>query len=45
MPALTQEQRRAETRRRLLEAARGVVADRGVAGASVDAVAGAAGRT
>lgn len=45
MEPRTQEQRRAETRRRLLEAAREVVADRGVAGASVDAVAGAAGRT
>ena len=45
MPALTQEQRRAETRRRLLEAARTVVADRGLAAASVDAVAEAAERT
>ena len=45
MPPRTQEQRRAETRRRLLDAAREVVADRGVAGASVDAVAGAADRT
>jgi len=45
MPALTQEQRRAETRRRLLDAARVVVADRGLAGASVDAVAEAAERT
>lgn len=45
MPALTQEQRRADTRRRLLEAARAVMADRGVAGASVDAVAEAAERT
>ena len=45
MPALTQEQRRAETRRRLLDAARVVVADRGLAAASVDAVAEAAGRT
>ena len=45
MPPRTQEQRRAETRRRLLDAARDVVADRGVAGASVDAVAGAADRT
>ena len=45
MPALTQEQRRAETRKRLLEAARVVVADRGLAGASVGAVAEAAGRT
>lgn len=43
--ARTQEQRRAETRRRLLDAAREVVADRGVAGASVDAVAAAADRT
>ena len=45
MPPRTQEQRRAETRRRLLDAAREVVADRGVAGASIDAVAGAAERT
>ena len=45
MPPRTQEQRRAATRRRLLDAAREVVADRGVAGASVDAVAGAAERT
>jgi len=45
MPALTQEQRRAETRRRLLDAARTVVADRGLAAASVDAVAEAAERT
>ncbi|MHB1855047.1 MAG: TetR/AcrR family transcriptional regulator [Acidimicrobiales bacterium] len=41
----TQEQRRAETRRRLLDGARSVVADRGVAGASVEAMAGAADRT
>lgn len=41
----TQEERRAETRRRLLDAAREVVADRGVAGASVDALAEAADRT
>lgn len=43
--AQTQEQRRAETRRRLLEAARVVVAERGVTGATVEAVAGAADRT
>ena len=41
----TQEQRRAETRRRLLDGARSVVADRGVAGATVEAMAGAADRT
>lgn len=41
----TQEQRRADTRRRLLDAARTVVADRGISAASVDAVAGAADRT
>jgi AcrR family transcriptional regulator len=43
--AQTQEQRRTETRRRLLDAARAVVAERGVTAATVDAVAGAAGRT
>lgn len=43
--ARTQEQRRAETRRELIEAARDVVAERGIAGASVDAVAEAADRT
>src|SRR5947207_13789094 len=43
--AKTQEQRRAETRQQLLEAARDVVARRGIAGASVDAVAEAADRT
>lgn len=43
--AKTQEQRRAETRQQLLEAARDVVAERGIAGASVDAVAEAADRT
>ena len=41
----TQEQRRAETRRRLLDAARAVVAERGVTGATVEAVAEAADRT
>jgi AcrR family transcriptional regulator len=43
--AQTQQERRADTRRRLLSAARDVVASRGVAGASVDALAKAAGRT
>ena len=43
--ARTQAQRRAETRQQLLEAARDVVAARGVAGASVDALAEAADRT
>lgn len=43
--AKTQAQRRAETRQQLLEAAREVVAARGVAGASVDALAEAADRT
>ena len=43
--AQTQEQRRAETRRRLLEAARTVVAERGVTGATVEAMAAAADRT
>ena len=43
--AQTQGERRSETRRRLLEAARAVVSDRGVAGASVDAMAEAAERT
>lgn len=43
--ARTQEQRRSETRRRLLEAARSVVAERGVAGATVEAMAAAADRT
>ena len=42
---MTQEERRADTRQRLLDAARDVVAERGVAGASVDAVAEAADRT
>jgi AcrR family transcriptional regulator len=43
--AKTQDQRRAETRQQLLEAARDVVAERGITGASVDAVAEAADRT
>lgn len=43
--AQTQEQRRAETRRRLLDAARTVVAERGVTGATVEAMAAAADRT
>lgn len=43
--AQTQEQRRAETRQRLLEAARAVVAERGVTGATVEAMASAAERT
>src|SRR5947207_13413380 len=43
--ARTQEQRRAETRQQLLEAARDMVAERGIAGASVDAVAEAANLT
>ena len=43
--ARTQEQRRAETRRRLLDAARSVVADRGMAGATVEAMSEAAERT
>jgi AcrR family transcriptional regulator len=43
--AQTQEQRRVETRRRLLEAARTVVAERGVTGATVEAMATAADRT
>ena len=42
---MTQEQRRADTRRRLLEAAQAVVAERGVAGATVEAMAAAADRT
>jgi AcrR family transcriptional regulator len=41
----TQQQRRAETRERLLAAARDVIAERGVAGASIDALAEAADRT
>jgi AcrR family transcriptional regulator len=41
----TQEERRAETRRALLDAGATLFADRGIAGASVDAIAAAAGRT
>jgi AcrR family transcriptional regulator len=41
----TQSQRRADTRTRLLEAAAGLFAERGIDGVSVDAVAAAAGRT
>ncbi len=41
----TQEERRAQTRQALLEAGATLFAERGVAGASVDAIAGAAGRT
>jgi AcrR family transcriptional regulator len=41
----SQQERRAETRERLLAAARDVIAERGVAGASVDALAEAADRT
>jgi AcrR family transcriptional regulator len=41
----TQAERRSETRDRLLEAAATVFAERGVEGASVDAIAAAAGRT
>ncbi|HWW52956.1 MAG TPA: TetR/AcrR family transcriptional regulator [Acidimicrobiales bacterium] len=43
--AKTQQERRADTRQRLLTAARDVIAERGVAGASVDALAEAADRT
>ena len=43
--ARTQVERRSETRRRLLDAAAAVFAERGVDGASVDAIADAAGRT
>ena len=43
--ARTQEQRRAETRRRLLEAAAALFAERGIEGTSVDAIADAAERT
>ena len=45
MAARTQAQRRSETRSRLLEAAATVFAERGIEGASVDAIADAAGRT
>ena len=41
----TQEQRRAETRTALLAAGASLFAERGIAGASVDAIASAAGRT
>lgn len=41
----TQEERKAETRQRLLEAATALIAERGVAGTSVDALAEAADRT
>lgn len=41
----TQEERRAETRRALLDAGATLFAERGIAGASVDAIARAAGRT
>lgn len=41
----TQDQRKAETRQRLLQAAGELIAERGVAGASVDALAEAADRT
>jgi AcrR family transcriptional regulator len=41
----TQQQRKADTRSRLLEAAAGLLAELGVEGLSVDAVAAAAGRT
>ena len=43
--AKTQQERRADTRQRLLSAARDVIAERGVAGASIDALAEAADRT
>jgi AcrR family transcriptional regulator len=42
---MTQQERRADTRQRLLAAARDLIAERGVAGASVDALAEAADRT
>ncbi|HEX7132120.1 MAG TPA: TetR/AcrR family transcriptional regulator [Iamia sp.] len=41
----TQEERRSETRAALLEAGATLFAERGIAGASVDAIASAAGRT
>ena len=41
----TQEQRRSETRAALLDAGATLFAERGIAGASVDAIAAAAGRT
>lgn len=43
--ARTQDERKAETRQRLLQAAGELIAERGVAGASVDALAEAAERT
>src|ERR1700684_3719472 len=43
--ALTQEERKAETRTRLLAAAADLFAEHGIDGVSVDAVAEAAGRT
>jgi AcrR family transcriptional regulator len=43
--ARTQDERKAETRQRLLQAAGELIAERGVAGASVDALAEAADRT
>src|SRR5207248_2812260 len=43
--ARTQEERRIETRGRLLEAAAELFAEHGIDGASVDAIADAAGRT
>ena len=43
--AKTQQERRADTRQRLLTAARDLIAERGVAGASIDALAEAADRT
>jgi AcrR family transcriptional regulator len=43
--AQTQEERKAETRGRLLDAAAALFAEQGIDGVSVDAVAGAAGRT
>jgi AcrR family transcriptional regulator len=41
----TQDQRKAETRQRLLDAATALIAERGVAGTSIDALAEAADRT
>lgn len=41
----TQDERKAETRQRLLEAATALIAERGVAGTSIDALAEAADRT
>lgn len=45
MCVATQEERRTETRTALLEAGATLFAERGIAGASVDAIAAAAGRT